>query len=257
MEIHMDRIMGILREAKTYFLDEANAHRITVKGLADYVTEVDKTVEEFLQKRLKEEYPQVQFMGEEKDNSDIDFSKAVWILDPVDGTTNLIHDYRHSAISLALCENDYLTAGFIYHPYGDEMYCAVRGKGAFLNGRPIHVSHAAALEESLIAFGTSPYQKELADINFRHIKETFLRCQDIRRSGSAAMDMAYVACGRIDAFYELTLKPWDYSAGLVLIEEAGGTVTDYKGHPIKTGKPSSVVAGNGKIGAILIKEVLK
>ncbi|RGZ00988.1 inositol monophosphatase family protein [Clostridium sp. AM58-1XD] len=256
MEIRTEDVIAVIREAAPFFDDEAKAHQITVKGIADYVTEVDKTVEEFLEKRLKEKYPKIQFMGEERDNSGIDFNGAVWILDPVDGTTNLIHDYHHSAISLGLCENKVMTMGIIYQPYTNEIFYAKRGCGAYLNGKQIHVTKAETLEESLISIGTSPYQKELAERNFRQMQQTFLRCQDIRRGGSAALDLAYVACGRIDAFYEYSLKPWDYAAGLLLVEEAGGAVTDYQGDSIRIGEPSQILASNGTIGTILRDEVL-
>ena len=142
MEIDTQRVIELVKSVRPLFMDHERASRITVKGVADFVTQVDFQVQERMRSGLFDMYPQVQFMGEEKDNRDIDFSGAVWILDPVDGTTNLIHDFRCSALSLALCDRGQLELGIIYQPYRDELFLAQRGRGAFLNGSPIHVSSA-------------------------------------------------------------------------------------------------------------------
>ncbi|MCD8084463.1 MAG: inositol monophosphatase, partial [Clostridiales bacterium] len=205
---------------------------IRVKGVSDYVTEVDFLVQHLVKNRLHELYPEIQFMGEEKDNADIDFSGDVWILDPVDGTLNLIHDFRESTLSLGLWHDGRVCMGLVYQPYTDEMFTAEYGGGAFLNGNPIHVSAETELKKSLISTGTTPYQKEKADENFRDFKEIFLRCADIRRLGSAALELAFVAAGRLEVFYERGLKPWDFAAGLLLVQEAGGRVTGFDGRPV-------------------------
>lgn len=147
--------------------------------------------------------------------------------------------------------------GIVYQPYTDEMFVAVKGKGAFLNGKPIHVSEAKTLSESLVTIGTSSYYHELADWIFKVFKEVFLSCQDIRHLGSAALDMAYVACGRVDAFFEAILQPWDFAAAKLLIEEAGGKVTDFSGNDIPTGEPAEILAGNGKINEELLEIIRK
>lgn len=255
MKIDVRKVIETVLSVRPLLLDHERAARIRVKGVADFVTQVDVQVQEHLKRALGEQYPDIQFMGEEKDNSEIDFGGSVWILDPVDGTTNLIHDFRQSAVSLALCEERILKFGVIYQPYTGEIFHAQRGKGAWLNGVPIHVSDVKDMERSLISIGTSPYNHEFADRNFELFKAVFLRCSDIRRLGSAAMDLAYVACGRTDAFFEQYLKPWDYAAGLLLIQEAGGTVTDFRGNPVDVTGPSDMIAGNGSIGEQLLKEV--
>ncbi|MDO4284754.1 MAG: inositol monophosphatase family protein [Eubacteriales bacterium] len=247
MRIHPEEVIAIVKETRELFLGGADRLQITEKGSCDYVTQIDVQVQSFVTRRLAERYPQVQLMGEEKDNSEIDASGDFWILDPVDGTTNLIHDFQHSTLSLAYVEDGALTFGVVYHPNSGEVFTAVRGQGAFLNGRPIHVSGAGTLSESLISIGTSPYSHELADRNFAAFKRIFLACQDIRRLGSAAMDMAYVACGRDEAFFERSLKPWDFAAGRLLVEEAGGTVCDFEGKPVPLTEKADVVATNGKI----------
>ena len=184
-----------------------------MKGREDFVTQVDIRVQEYMRNELSKRWPDVQFMGEEKDNSDIDFNGAVWILDPVDGTTNLIHDFKDSALSLGLCEQGQVTLGVIYQPFLDEIFWAQKGKGAFCNGKPIHVSDTRKLEDSLVAVGTSPYHRDLTEENFNAIRCIYEHCVDIRRMGAASVDLAYVACGRVEAYFERNLKPWDFAAG--------------------------------------------
>ena len=254
--VSTEKLEEIVRSVKPLFLDRERSGQVKVKGIADFVTSVDMAVQELVERRLKEEYPQIQFMGEEKDNSNIDTTRPVWILDPVDGTTNLIHDFKNSALSLALYAEGKVQLGIVYQPYTEEFFIAVRGKGAFCNGAPIHVSSVSKMEESLISIGTSPYHHELAEENFRNFKNIFLHCADIRRIGSAAIELAWVACGRIEVFFERNLKPWDYAAGLLLVEEAGGEITDFDGDCLPVVKPADVVAGNGVIGKILREDFL-
>lgn len=253
MKIDAEKVEKLVREMKPLFADSSRASQVKTKGACDYVTQVDIQVQKLVKEGLYEMYPQVQFMGEEQDNSAIDRSGDFWILDPVDGTTNLIHDFRHSTLSLAYAEAGVLELGMVYQPYTDEMFLAKRGGGAFLNGEPIHVSEAKTLSESLVTIGTSPYYHELADWNFDVFKKVFLSCQDIRRLGSAALDMAYVASGRVDAFFEKILQPWDFAAAKLLIEEAGGKVSDFSGNDIPAGVPAEILAGNGKINEELLK----
>lgn len=256
LNIDFEKVISIVKEAALLFGNEAAAEHIKIKGRADFVTEVDTRVQSMICEKLKQLYPTVQFMGEEKDNSEIDFKKPVWILDPVDGTTNLVHHYRASSVSLGLAENNQIVAGIIYNPYADELFFAKKGCGAFLNGEPIHVSGAQDLSSSLIGVGTTPYSHENTDWIFDRIKELFLRSHDIRRIGSAAIDLAYVACGRAEAFLELSLKPWDFAAAKVIIEEAGGRMTDYDGNEISPGLVQGVVGTNGLIHEEII-EILK
>ncbi len=249
----MEKLLELIKETKKIALDRGSAHDVAVKGLADFVTKVDMGVQEFLRPRLAELYPQVQFMSEEKDNSDIDFGGRVWVLDPIDGTTNLIHDYKMSAVSIGMVDNGVPVMGVVYNPFTDELFYARKGSGAFLNGEPVKVTGADTLAKSLISVGTSPYRKELADKNFEIIKKLFIASEDIRRCGSAALDLCYAACGRIDAFFERNLKPWDYSAGIIILREAGGMVTDMEGNEPSYQIPSDIVATNGKIHEKIMK----
>ncbi|MCD7819667.1 MAG: inositol monophosphatase, partial [Lachnospiraceae bacterium] len=185
--IDFEKITAIVKEAAKLFANEEAASTVTVKGRADYVTEVDTTVQKIICGQLAALYPDIQFMGEEKDNRDIDFERPVWILDPVDGTTNLIHRFPGSSVSLALAEQHEVVAGIICNPWHDELFFAKKGGGAFLNGRSIHVHDSAVLANSLISVGTTPYSHEYSDSVFHQIKNVFLRAQDIRRIGSAAI----------------------------------------------------------------------
>ena len=191
--IEILKVQEIVREAAKMFSNRNAAEQIKQKGVFDYVTAIDEAVQEFIQKELSDLYPQIQFMGEEKDNSDIDMSGQVWVLDPVDGTTNLIHDYQNSAISLALIDNSEIILGIIYNPFSDEMFYAEKDKGSFLNGKRIYVSDAEQMKDSLISVGTSPYFKEEAEQNFMRFASVLKECQDIRRCGSASLDLANVA----------------------------------------------------------------
>lgn len=256
MQIDILKLVDIVKETKSLLLNNDEASQVMEKGTADYVTQVDLHVQEYMRHRLGREWPEIQFMGEEKDNSDLDFAGALWILDPVDGTTNLIHDFQCSAVSLGLCDQGEIVCGVIYNPFTDEVFYAAKGEGAYLNGKPIHVTDVSEIGKSLISFGTTPYEKNYADRNFALFKKVFMDCQDLRRMGSAALDLAYVACGRHEAFFEQNLKPWDFAAGTIIVKEAGGTVTDFEQNELIPWKNSNILGSNGKIGKILAENYL-
>lgn len=241
-------ILPIIQEVADKYLTREASQHITQKGDANFVTEVDTNIENAMKERLRALYPEIQFMGEEKDNSDINFSGLVWILDPVDGTSNLIHDFRNSSMSLALTVNKEVIFGVIYHYYSKEFFYAKKGEGAYVNHTPIHVSNTTELSCSLVSFGTSPYDKStLGERNCENLKQIFFLCEDIRRIGSAAIELAYVAAGRVDIYLERNLKPWDYAAAIIIIQEAGGTITNYEGGAIDISKPCNILAGNGVV----------
>ena len=256
MDICMEQVIDMVHSVKPFFMDNAMSRDVTVKGLADFVTKADTSVQSRLFSELSKHYPGIQFMGEEDHMQAVDFSRPMWILDPIDGTTNLIYSYCHSAVSLGYYENKAISAAVIYNPFTEETFYAVRGQGAFLNGRRIRVTQKTALKDSLSAIGTSPYDKEMAEDNFHIFKEVFKHSLDIRRSGSAALDLAYVASGRVDGFLERNLKPWDYSAGALLVEEAGGQVTNYSLSPLDYSKNQDILASNREIHRELQKVVM-
>ena len=217
----LNKLEQIIRDAGEVVLSKHSLKVTEKEGHANFVTDMDVSVQQYLMGRLQELCPGSQFISEEKENNPLTDSDT-WIIDPVDGTSNLIHDLRLSSISVALFRNKAPQLACVYNPFINEMFTAERGRGASLNGSPIHVSDRP-LDKSLVGFGTSPYY----DPKYREITldiaAVFLRrAVDIRRLGSAALDLAYVACGRFDVFYELHLKPWDVAAGSLLIQEAGG-----------------------------------
>ena len=238
-------------EAGELLTDPAAVQSIRSKGETDYVTNVDVAVQAFLRERLVALAPDVQFMGEEQDNTGLDWSRPCWILDPVDGTTNLIHSFRHSAISLALAEGGQVVFGVVYNPYTEECFTARRGGGALRNGVPIQVSAVSRLEDSLLSAGTVPGQRELADAAFRQMRALYDRCQDVRRMGCASLELCDVACGRLEGYVELSLQPWDYAAGLLLVEEAGGRVTAPDGSPLSLCQGGPLLASNGRLHSAL------
>lgn len=225
-----ERLMQIARTAGDFFSARSLSRIDQKEGHANFVTNIDREVEEYLQQALLSLVPGSKVIGEEKENGALS-DAPTWIVDPVDGTTNLIHDYRCSAVSIALCENRRPVAGLIWQPYMQEMFYAEAGRGASMNGKEIHVSETP-FDRALVAFGTSPYHTELAEKSMELALAYLHSCADVRRSGSAAIDLAYLACGRHDAFFELNLKPWDYAAGSLIVREAGGVVT----MPLKPGE---------------------
>lgn len=244
--LKLEAAVELVRSAKGIIEDEKKQAQHLVKGEFDFATRVDLEVESYIRRELKRRFPDDQFLGEEEEDSP-DFSGNVWILDPIDGTTNLIHHFAQYSVSLALAQGGEIALGAIYNPVLDHLFTAARGQGAFFNGRPIRVSGVKKLHESLVRIGTAPYTREHAVEDFRVLEEIFVHCQDIRRSGSAALEIAYVACGWSEAYYERVLKPWDYAAAKLLLEEAGGTVTTFRGEPLPVGKPCSVLATNGLV----------
>ncbi len=212
-------------------------------GRANFVTEYDRKVQERLRTGLLALIPNAHFIGEEDSSQTFSRNGAFFIVDPIDGTTNFIRDYHTSSVSVALVVDGVAELGIVYNPYLDEMFTAKRGFGAVCNGNPLHVS-SEPLENSLVIFGTSPYSEELSEKSFRLAYAYFRQAVDVRRSGSAALDLCAVAAGRADLFFELSLSPWDYAAGALIVEEAGGIVSDADGGNLLYDRPCSVVARN-------------
>ncbi len=243
----VEELLRLLRQCKPIVMDRRAAHQVTEKGLSDYVTEVDFHVQAFLGRELHQRWPEVQLLAEEQPPEALDFTRPCGILDPIDGTANLIHDYQESSISLALWDGEALVFGAVYNPFTDELFHAAKGQGAYLNGNPIHVSNRPDLIHSLMIVGTCPYHKERAEETCGMIRRMFERSEDIRRGGSAALEICKVACGRADGFVELGLKPWDYAGGTAILLEAGGAATDLEGAPLPMYLPSVCVVSNGII----------
>lgn len=242
------KLEHVVREAGQLFRspDLVKEH-VVKKGAANYATLVDFQVQDFLLNELSKIIPGCNIITEESNNNIFDLEKPTFILDPVDGTTNLMHDYRHSSVSLALVIERKPAIGIIYNPSSNEMFTGESSKGAFLNGEDIKASLTGSLKDSLIGFGTTPYDRGKAKMTFDMVEKVFLNCRDIRRTGSAALDIAYVACGRNDGFFELNLQPWDFAAGLLILKEAGGVITNWSGEELNIISPESILATNGLI----------
>lgn len=250
-----NKVIRLVHSTRDFIFDDRLRHEVTEKGLADYVTQVDLRIQEYLTQKLAEAFPDVEMMAEEGDARVSAQGKKVWILDPIDGTTNLMRDCQHSAVSLALWDNDHMEFGVVYNPFLEETFTAYAGKGAFLNGLPISVTNSETMKDCLVAIGTSPYRKENAKRNFALFEKIFMQVMDLRRAGTASLDFAYVACGRYDCFFELDLKPWDYAAGWLLVQEAGGKVTDWQGGTPNPAKNADLLVTNGKVHSLFLEQL--
>jgi myo-inositol-1(or 4)-monophosphatase len=228
------------------------------KGDVDLVTVADRTVETLIRSRLGAAFPEHGIYGEEGTRDQLE-NPYRWYVDPLDGTTNFAHGFPQFCVSMGLEHrpkgtgpeaDGTMVAAVIYDPMRDELFTASRSLGAQLNGKPMRVSRTGQLAESLLATGF-PSRKRHANPNIHFYQEFTLRSHGVRRAGSAALDLAYVACGRFDAFWEFNLNPWDTAAGILLIEEAGGRVTDFAGGKFQLNS-REVLASNGLIHAELI-----
>jgi len=248
--------IALVKEAAALLLENMDDKKVVTKsGTANFVTEVDLKVQELIVKKLKQILPESNIIAEETDANEFSLGKYTWILDPVDGTTNLMYGFKYSAISLGLVVDGLPYAGIVYNPYLNELFTAQKGKGAFVNEQRITVTENKLLADSLITFGTSPYDRGKADETFRITKNVFLKCRDIRRTGSAALDICNVAAGRMDGFFEMELQPWDYAAGSVILEEAGGKITDWQRGKLTYISKSAAIATNGYIHDELMKAI--
>jgi myo-inositol-1(or 4)-monophosphatase len=228
------------------------------KGDVDLVTVADRTVEKLIRERLGVAFPSHGIYGEEGTRERME-GEFRWYVDPLDGTTNFAHGFPQFCVSMGLeqraldmpAEQDgTLVAAVIYDPMRDELFTAERGQGATLNGKPMRVSKIPELAESLLSTGF-PSRKRHASPNVHFYQEFTLRSHGVRRAGSAALDLAYVASGRLDAFWEFNLNPWDTAAGILLVQEAGGVVTDFAGNPFRLDS-REILASNGLIQAELV-----
>lgn len=239
------------RSIMSYF---QGSFRIDLKdtrpGGIDIVTDADRASEDIILGSIRREFPDHDILTEETETNSTG-SSWLWLVDPLDGTVNFAHGIPIFSVSIALMNNGILVAGMVYDPTRTEKFRAIRNDGAYLNGNQIRVSQADGLNKSIIATGF-PYDRAYSPVNnVAEFSRVVTRVGGIRRGGSAAIDLAYVSCGRLDGFWELKLKPWDMAAGMLLVEEAGGRVTD------RTGKPTdvytdSVVATNGIVHDALV-----
>lgn len=251
----LKQLETIVRRIGTTVVTASELSVTEKEGHANFVTDMDVRVQRMLMEELNALLPEADFICEEKENEKLS-DKATWIVDPIDGTTNLIHDYRQSAISVALMRNREPVLACVYNPFTDEVFSAEKGQGAWLDGKRLSVSQRP-LDKALIGFGTAPYYEELSRATMRIVYRLLHEAGDVRRSGSAALDLAYVACGRTDAFFELRLKPWDVAAGALLVAEAGGVFTMPLNEKVDFDLSTAVVASNAECLEGLCQMVLE
>lgn len=207
---------------------EGGALDVRSKRANDFVTQVDKAAEQAIIDIVRKAYPDHGFLAEESGASAAD-AETVWIVDPLDGTTNFIHGFPQYCVSIAVKSRGAIAHGVVYDPIRNELFTASKGRGAFLNDRRIRVSKATRLNAALVGTGFPFKELDRLELYTRQLQVMMKTCAGVRRAGAAALDLAYVACGRLDAFWELGLSPWDMAAGALLILEAGGLVGDLRG----------------------------
>jgi myo-inositol-1(or 4)-monophosphatase len=246
MHRYREFIEATAREAGALLRERIDdRHTVQYKGEINLVTEADHLSEALIVERIRKSFPDHGILAEESQET-ANGSGFRWIIDPLDGTTNYAHGYPVFCVSIALEVEGEIRLGAVYNPMLDEMFIAEKGAGAFLHGRRLKVSQTAELSRSLLATGF-PYDiRDNRDNNINYFEAMALNTQAVRRAGSAALDLAYLAAGRFDGFWELKLMPWDMAAGWLLVEEAGGVVTDLQGDPFALHLPH-ILASNGLI----------
>jgi myo-inositol-1(or 4)-monophosphatase len=245
-ENYLEAAVEIAQEAGKILVEELSGPLdIRYKGdEVDLVTQADKRSEQLIVARLNKYFPDHAVAAEEGTGKETS-SEFRWHVDPLDGTTNFAHGYPCFCVSIALAQHDTLLVGVVFNPFYNELFTAARGEGAAFNGKRIHVSKVASLSTSLLCTGF-PVRNRKASPNLQYYGDFTQRSHGVRRDGSAALDLACVAMGRFDAFWEFNLQKWDTAAGVLLVEEAGGRVSDFEGKPYQLGGPV-VLATNGLI----------
>lgn len=251
----IDKAVEIVHEGGALLRDFfARGVVVEHKGEVDLVTAADRSAEDLMVGKLRKYFPHDDILAEEGDYTRRQADRC-WILDPLDGTTNFAHGFPWFAISLGLVHDEQLVAGIIYNPYFEELYIAEAGAGAMLNGRLLKVSETKNIRQSLLATGFPYDRKSSVQNNYDHFVDFQQAAQACRRPGAASLDLACVAAGRFDGYWEMKLKPWDMAAGVVIVRESGGTVSSFSGENFDL-FGDQIVASNGLIhGAML--EVLQ
>ena len=237
-------------------INKLEALNVVQKGRMDYASEVDADAEKVIVKELKRAYPEYGIYAEEGGLQGV--NRMMWVIDPLDGTSNYLRGFPHYCVSIALVENGEPTDAVIFDPLRNELFTASKGNGAVLNDRRLRVSDRKDLEGTMIHTGFAPRERSRASTQLKTVDTLLVQAEDVRRTGSAALDLAYVACGRADAYFEAGVKAWDIAAGVLLVREAGGKVCNYRGAPLdrmdsRGPETQQVVAGNIKVCEALQK----
>lgn len=251
----IERIKTIVREAAQICLN--GNYSVSDKGsVTNVVTTADVEIQQFLQKKLTELIPGSSFFGEESEGSFNDIGYT-WVVDPIDGTQNFIRNLNQSSVSVGLCLNGEAVVGVVFNPFTEEMFWAEKGKGAFCNGKQLFVSEKS-FENALFCTAMSLYDKRYAEICNNIIMETYYKCNDVRRFGTASLELCYLAAGKVDLYYEFKLFPWDYAAATVILSEAGGIIEDpFIGNRIEFYHKCPVVAANSKQNLDILHAIVR
>lgn len=237
----LERLIAIVKEASSFMMDP---FFVTVKGsLSNIVTSNDASVQMYIKTRLQDLLPDSGFICEEGDYNSI--KNNTWIIDPIDGTANYSRGIDFCAISVALKQNNDISIGVVYLPFKGELFTAIQGKGAFYNGKRIEVS-LRSFEDSILCSSLCAYHKKNMKVCSKIINETFLQCNDVRRFGSAATELCYIALGRCELFYEYELSPWDYAAASLILREAGGSLSTSHGKELEYNHNTGIIAANNE-----------
>jgi len=232
-------------KAGSHIKERLGHSKIDYKGAFNLVTDVDQASEKMILEILRADFPDDSILAEEGGGSEKKTSRR-WLIDPLDGTTNFAHSYPFFAVSIALEVDAEVVVGVVFNPISGELFSAQKGKGAFLNSEPISVSQVPTVNESLLATGFPPDSGNASQNNIAAFAAITHLCHGVRRDGSAALDLCYVASGRLEGFWEFKLAPWDIGAGSLIVREAGGLTTDVDGSPLKL-ETGHILATNGKI----------
>lgn len=249
-----EKIIELVKEASSFVFDKELRNQVSTKGAADFVTAVDLKISNFVKEKLRVLTPSIGFMSEEEEGV---LAEERWILDPIDGTTNLVYDYNMSSVSLAYFDGKQIAFGVIYNPYNKDLFVAKAGEGAYLNGEKLNCAPDRELQDCLIEFGAGSTKKQYTNESFEIAKEVFGSCLDIRRICSSALAIAYVAAGKLNGYFEKSIKPWDYAAATLLLKECGCKCSDWNKNEIQYNTASSFVCGTPKAYDFLTKVIEK
>ncbi len=249
-----NEIIELVIEAGQFVFDESLRGDVATKGASDFVTAVDLKISNYLKEELKKLTPEIGFMSEEEKG---EISPERWILDPIDGTTNLVYDYNFSSVSLAYYDGVRVDFGVIYNPFNGDLFVAKRGKGAYLNGELLPQAIDRDPKLCLVEFGAGSTKKQYAEENFTLAKEIFKESLDIRRNCSTALAVAYVAAGRLNGYFERCIKPWDYAAATLMLDECGVLYTDWQGQAVQYDSPTTFACGTPKMYKLIMDKIAK
>ena len=255
MFVDIEIVKAIVRAAAT-LMDRTGGFDVKEKGAREnIVTSSDLAVQHFLTRELKDRYPEVGFLCEEEDLRDISGHEAAWVIDPIDGTCNYSRGNENCCISVALVQQGEPVLVVVYSPWRDELYSAEKGKGALCNGKLIHVSNRP-FEKGLLFTAMSLYRKDLAKTCSDIIYDLYMECNDVRRTGSAAVELCLMAAGFAELYFEMRLMPWDYAAAALILKEAGGTVLNFEGKEPSPFRQSLVVAANSEESCLRVLDTV-